>query len=385
MSDTITVSSPATATEVAVDVLAYQGAQSGVASDTNPGSQLRTLSEAFGEVAEVEGVTSQALAFQAMVYGAFSAFGIVPFPASQAQGTITFLTGTGISPPPASQNVTIPAGTIAQTTGGVQYVTTETVTLLISTTSITATAEALVAGASGNTSTGTVTQLVSSVPYPLFVTNPVPFVNGANAESPAATLARFTAKVASIGLASPVAIANAAIGIQAPNSTETVLYSTLYEPWVTQPPDAQTASWILYIDNGSGAASDALIAQVIVVLDGSQALNQSGFRDAGVPFQVLPVVPVDYSVVVTATLINSTNAATLDAAVQQAVQQYEAALQFGQSVQVTQLIAAVGAVLVGYITAFDVVLLDSLSNPQQVIAVSSIERGILTNLTTTLT
>jgi hypothetical protein len=363
--------------------MAFMAGQTGVQADANIGSQIRTLSEGFGQISEQEGVISQAIAFQAIVYGCMNVFGIYPLTALAAQGSVVFSTGTS-SPPPATQNVIIATGTIVQTPGGVQFQTTETVTLLSGTTSITATAAALVSGTASNVSAGSITTIVSGIPYPLYVSNTAPMAGGTNAESPSSTLGRFIAKVASIGLASPVAIANAAIGIQAPNSTETVYYATCYEPWAYQTPPNQVAGFTLYIDNGTGAASSALINQVTYVMNGNFALGESGYRDAGVPYAVLAVVPVNYSVVVTGVLIDSSQDAVMNQAVTSAVQQYQSTLQFGQDPQAPQITSLVGDVLANIASSFTVTMLNSSSVPEQIIAIGPTQRAILTSVTSTL-
>src|SRR6202453_4988327 len=108
MSDQVTLASPPTTAETAALMLSYATGQSGVITDANIGSQVRTLSEAFGQVAELEAVMSFALVLQGAIYGAMAAVNIFPLPATQAQGTLVFSTGS-ISPPPATQNVVIAA------------------------------------------------------------------------------------------------------------------------------------------------------------------------------------------------------------------------------------------------------------------------------------
>jgi uncharacterized phage protein gp47/JayE len=213
------------------------------------------------------------------------------------------------------------------------------------------------------------------------VSNAAPFTGGTNAETIGQTLARFTAYVQSLGLASPIAIANAAIGVQAPDSTETVLYSVLYEPWTVN--ISNGAQWTVYIDNGSGTASTALINAVIAKFNGVYP-TANGYRDAGVPFYVMAVTPTQFSVVVTGALVNPAQDATLDAAVNTAVQAYANSLQFGQEIQASQLNAVVGAALDGSASSFVVELLDVNNVQQQVIAVPVISRAQLTAVSTTL-
>jgi len=77
-----------------------------------------------------------------------------------------------------------------------------------------------------------------------------------------------------------------------------------YEPWIAAGSGAGsgTAGYTVYIDNGTGGASAALIAATQAWLSGSQIANQSGFRPAGVPYTVSGVTPVYATVVVSGTL-----------------------------------------------------------------------------------
>ena len=146
---------------------------------------------------------------------------------------------------------------------------------------------------------------------------------------------------------------------------------------------ANGAQWTVYIDNGSGTASTALINAVIAKFNGVYP-TANGYRDAGVPFYVVAVTPTQFSVIVTGTLVSPSQDATQDAAVNAAVQTYANSLQFGQEIQASQLNAVVGATLDGSASSFTVQLLDSSSNPQQVIAVAAISRAQLTSVQTTL-
>src|ERR1700760_491742 len=122
-SNTITVAAPPTTEEVAADFLTWIGAQNAVLTDVNVGSQVRTFGEAIGSVVDMESVQAQALALQAIVYGAYAAFNVQPLSATSSVTQLVFSTGTGTSPPAAPVAVAIAAGTITQTVGGIQFQT----------------------------------------------------------------------------------------------------------------------------------------------------------------------------------------------------------------------------------------------------------------------
>jgi hypothetical protein len=377
MSGSITVTSPPTTAESTAIMMAFMEAQSGVVTDYNVGSQIRTFGEAVGEINEEQGIINQALAYQAAIYSAYAAFGIVPLAANQATGTVTFST-----PSAATQNVPIPSGTIVATTSGVQYQTISAVTLASGSTSVSVGVIAVNAGTTGNCSGGAIINILSGIPYFLYVTNASAITNGTNAEAPAQTLARFTAAVGALGQASPVSIANACIGVT--NGTEIVQYATCYEPWITSMASPLPVGYNVYIDNGSGTASSQLVANVLTVLMGNLATGAPGYHPAGVPFTVAAGGAVTSSVVVTATLTNQSFAASLQALLSTAVSAYYATLGYAGTCQLTQITAAVGNVLSGYANSLSVTLLNSSSTSVTSITAAYNQRVILSSLTATI-
>ena len=282
-------------------------AQSSVPTDYNPGSNVRTLEEAQGSVIEMQATSDAALAFQALAYGAMSLFGVRPRQATPATGTVIFATSFPLaSSVVAPQAVFIPSGTLVQTPGGAQFATIGPVTLASGTTNVTAGIIAVLAGTAGNVPASGISGVpLTSVGYPLFASNGIATTGGTNAGSQSLALAQFTAKSQSLGLASPVAVANAPIGVTVTGTGETVNYAACFEPWIYAGSGAGsgTAGFTLYIDNGTGGASPALISAVQSWITGNSTLDQSGYRPLGVPYAVSAVTPVYATVIVSGTLI----------------------------------------------------------------------------------
>lgn len=379
---TIQISPLPVAEEIALVLIQWLFATTGTPTDYNIGSIIRTYSEAIGSVEEVEGISAQAQALQALVYSAYTAFGITPYSATGAIGNVTFSTLSS-APLPTGQSVLIPSGAIIQTPTSIQFVTTSNVILVSGTTSVVAPIQAVQLGSAGNVPANTINQIVSGLAYPLAVTNTLPTTGGADAETASETLARFTAYVQSLGLCSPTAIAGAVIGVS--YLQETVKYSTCYEPWVTEVnmgdlmPDA---GFQVIIDNGSGSASTNLITTVYNYLSTG---GIAGFRPAGVPYSVLAVTPVPASVVVVASSINPSIAPAIQTAVIQAIAAYFDSLGFGISCQYTQLVAAISNVTFGQLTSLSVFLLDQYGNPvTTTITASPVSRIILSGAAVTI-
>lgn len=304
---TPTVAAAPTTVQLAANFVAFMAAQTNVPTDYNPGSQVRTLDEALGSVVEIQAVSDQALAFQALVYGAMSLFGVGQAVAQPATGVVTFATSFPVSAAiSVTQAVLIPSGTIASTQGGIQFATVAQVILASGTASVAAGAIALVAGAAGNVAASAITGTPqTSIGYPLFVSNGVAMAGGADAGTQSSALAQFTSRAASLGLSSPVAVANSPIGVTVSGTGESVQYAAVVEPWLIAGSGAGsgTAGFTLFIDNGTGGASADLIAATVAWINGNITANRSGFRPAGVPYAVSAVTPVFASVAVSGTLI----------------------------------------------------------------------------------
>lgn len=348
-----TVPAYPTTVDVALGVLALLGAQSGVLSDYNIGSIIRTLSESLGSVIELQGIAEQTLVFQTMVYGALTALSITPLLSTPATGVETFT-----APGPVSQTILIPAGSLLQTPGGVQFQTTAGVVMASGTSSVQATIEAVSGGTGGNVGSGTITQLLASIPYPLTVTNLTATAGGANAESLAGTLSRFAGAVAAPGLSSPYAIANAAIGINF--GSEVVAQALVYEPWAAAGTGIGSgqAGYTLYIDDGTGGASTGLITAVASAMSSGNASFPLGFRDAGVPFTVAAVAPTLASIIVTGTLLPGYGSATgaVVGNISGSLATYGASLTIGQTLYQGNLGGVVGDAGQGQLQSFTVQL-----------------------------
>lgn len=378
-----TVAAPPSTATIALRILAAQGAQTGVVTDINKGSQIRTLAESIGQVTEMQGVASEALAFQVMVYGAWSAFGITPITASFASVTLVFSTAAYGSSnlPGVSYDVAIPAGTVVQTSGGIQFTTDDDVTLTAGSSSVSVTASAILSGVTSNVNALTLTTLSSSLGYPLYVTNPSAATGGAAAESPSQTMARFAAKRSSVGGGTPLGVASAAIGVT--YGSEIVKFATCYEPWMYD--STAGAGFTVFVDNGSGSASSGLTAAVSDTLTGSTATSSDGYRPAGVPYSVEPVNPVLFQVSVKGTLQDSGTASAVDDAVTAAVDAFQNTLAFGTSVSLASLTGNVVNALTGYTTGLTILLMDSGGNDVSSISVGPTERAILGSLSVDFT
>ena len=304
---TPTVATVPGSVESATQMLSLITALSGQTTDINIGSQVRTLAEAIGAVTEEQGIAGQALALQALAYGAMSLFNIEQSQSLPASGVAIFTTSLPLSGAPvAPQAVAIPSGTLIQTGGGIQFSTVANATLASGTNAVAVGILATTFGAIGNVPSGSITGVpLTPIGYPLYVTNATATGGGADAGTQSQAIALFTAKAASLGLASPVAIANSVIGVTASGTGESVNYSSVFEPFIAAGSGigSGTAGFTLYIDNGTGTATSGLVAAVSSFITGDVSAGRSGYRPAGVPFIVSGTSPVFCSATVSGMLL----------------------------------------------------------------------------------
>lgn len=352
-----TVAAVPTTQDFTSQILATTTSLSGTLTDYNKGSQIRTLAESVGSVIEQQGIWSNSLAFQVLMYGAMGVFGITPYPAFPGLGVATFSTAQGSGGFPINQNVSIPQGTVVQTSGGVQFTTSSGVVLVSGAVSVDAPISAVVGGLLGNVPSAAISQIVTGLLYPLFVTNSAPTSGGSNVEQLSQTVARFSAAISAIGLSSPVAIANAAIGVISSGTSEVVRYSTVYEPFLYAGSGvgSGTAGYSLLIDNGTGTATASLISAVTTVIDGNPASGQVGYRDAGVPYSVVAVSGTPVVVGVSGVVNGLTTTAVVSGLITAAVSGYFK-LSFGTAAQQAEIAQAVGNSVLGLMTTLSVSL-----------------------------
>jgi hypothetical protein len=386
---TPTVAAPPSTTAIAQQVLASMAALSGVLTDYNVGSQIRTQTESLGSVGEIQGISSVALALQVIAYSAMSLFGITPNAAVPATGTVTFTTALA-NPPPATQNVSIPLGTLVQTIGGIQFATTQTAVLLQGAPSINVPIQAVQGGILGNVPGGAIVQIITGLSYPLVVFNSAPTVGGLNAETPSQAMTRLAAKISSLVGGSPVSVANAAYGVMATGSNEAVLYSTCYEPWIAAASGssgATQAGFSVYIDDGAGTASSGLISAVYTKLNGNLLADIPAYRPAGVPYHIYAVTPVFANVSVSGNLVSYANKASVVSNITTAVSGYFT-LPFGIPASIGAITAVVSNAALGLLTAIDIGLFYASDLSQTLtpaVTGQAYQRVLLNTLTVNLT
>lgn len=311
------------------------------------GSVLLALAQATGAVA----LWLQALALQAVGLSRaatsngndldtwMAQFGFVripgtPISASYADGTGQETFGRNVS----TLGILVPIGVQVQQPGGAQIYTViadttnpnynatlQSYSLPPLTASINVTVSSVNSEAAANALSGTVTQLVSSVPGIDFVTNASAFTGATDPESDADFRVRFVAYLASLPRATQAALSYAISQVQDPiyfSLTENVDYTTGF---------VRPGYFYVIVDDGTGAPPGSLLTTVYNTL----FLNWRAFT---IQYQVFAVVPVTANFTATVTTAAGYNHGEVTASITTAITAFIDSLNLAATCPYTKLI-----------------------------------------------
>ncbi|HEY8743898.1 MAG TPA: baseplate J/gp47 family protein [Chloroflexota bacterium] len=251
------------------------------------GGVARTAMEAAAmEVAQLYQDTAHGVseAIETMIY---TTFGFGRLQPAAASNLVTFTSQVG---PCAA--VTIYAGTLVGVPNTSKlYGLVATTTLPAAASGVTSSVSGLVLctqkGTLGNTPAGTVTSLVTANAGVASVTNTQPFQNGRDLETPDDRRARFQGFIQTLQRGTLTALTagvhTAALTDAVGNVTEQVQQATTVEL-------IGGGGVTVYVHNGTGNTSAALVAQAVSVVQGytdSNGILQPGYKAAGMPTTVL--------------------------------------------------------------------------------------------------
>lgn len=277
-------------------------------TDFNVGSKTRTMLEAFAQ--ELEAFYHQMFRgiLEAIDTALFNSFDFPPLNAVSASGQITFTLVEADNPTVAlapTANITIPAAFRVQIpvkntatliansapTGTTYEVVSDTV-WRAGQNSVTAIVACTQAGILGNTTSGSITGILDTLP-PVTgglykVTNALPFVNGENTEDQQSRKARFARYLQSLSRGTKVAILDAALTAVVRDIDDTILErvakAVVVEPYV-EDGSLPVGHVDIYIFNGTGGTTTALVVACQKVIDGYIDDNNnrvSGYKSAGI-------------------------------------------------------------------------------------------------------
>ena len=271
-------------------------------TDFNIGAVGRTLVEA--PAAEIDQLYQQMLngLMQAIPVSVYKSFSFPPLAASAATGTIVVTIASSASA------VLISAGTqFSSAASQTIYASTADVIIPIGNTVANVTVSAMTVGSSTNIINGASFTMTPAPSGFVSATNPSPFVNAIDTETPSQQKIRFNSFIASLPRGTVAALyygmSLATVVDSNNNVIERVVYSSVVEPYltdITQP----IALVNCYIHNGIGSTSSALLAQAKNIIYGyytALGVAVPGYKAAGVNVKmfVAAEVPVNVSGVIT--------------------------------------------------------------------------------------
>ena len=267
-------------TMVANAAAAVQGAAAQLI-DLTVGSTLRAILEANAAlglwmqwlIAEVLATTRAATSNGSDLDSFVADFSLTRLPASPAAGVATFSRFT------PTLTALIPLGaTLRSSDGSKSFTVTQDSTnaawtaaqngyvLGAGISSVSVPIQAVVAGSAGNVQAGAITLLATAIPGVDTVTNAAPLAGGLDAESDPALRTRFSSYLASRSRGTPLAIGNAILSVRQG------LDYTLQEN-TTPTGSAQMGSFVVTVDDGSGAPASSLLAAVASAVEATRPVG----------------------------------------------------------------------------------------------------------------
>ena len=250
-------------------------------------------------------------------------FGDSRLQATQATGQVAFsrftatnaayiYPGQTVQTADSTQNYTV----IADTTQSAWNATLAAYVIPAGISSAVATVQAVNTGTQGNVAANTITTITSAIPYVDTVTNANPLIDGQNAESDAAAKTGFVAYIASLARATLAAIMNAVTSLQS-GATCNVIEWQLYNGTVAP------GYFYAVVDDGSGDPSSTFLNSAGTAID--------GVRACGIQFAVFAPAALTANVSLTIAVGTGFVLATVETAVQAAIETYINSIELGQT------------------------------------------------------
>ena len=327
--------------QIVSNVINAYAAEIGATPQLTPGDPLLALIQGLSsQVVFVENVIQQLVNVtraQTSVGGDLDTwmaqFNFIRLPASYAEGAVT-LSVYSVH----NNSVSVPVGTIIQTTGGaIQYqlvadttqaaysATTNAYVLPAGSLSITATAQALVAGSASNVQPSQLVQFASQPAGIDLVSNTLAITNGFDAETDSAFRARFILYLQGLSKATAPAVGSAIESVQA-GLTYTILNNT------NNALQYQQGMFLVVVNDGSGSPPSSLLNEVSSAVGAVAPLT--------VQYNVIGPTPVAGTIVLSVDLAAGFTLSQVRSAVQSAVSTYASAVTLGGVVTVSGIIQA---------------------------------------------
>lgn len=302
-------------------------------SDFNEGSVIRTFCEAVSIITERLYIKTRIGFDEGLLLTPFQAFDFVREGGQQASGEVIF------SRSGSTGTVPIAIGTVVGTSDGTRFET--TVVGSIDDGNSDSASIAILAqneGTEGNVPANTINTIVTPVVGVETVDNASGTTGGQNEETDNEYQLRFQQYILGLGrsnISGLIAGAKSVTGVRS---------ASVFEHF----PPVSSFNATIYIDDGAGNASQALVDAVTLIIDGDGTESNPGYRAAGVNVRVLAPTKVTIAVTVEITDDGSISPSTIDYNARVTIENYINNLFIGDDVirnKIRQVIMAVDGVL----------------------------------------
>lgn len=293
-------------------------------TDFNEGSVIHTILDTFCRIIGRLYTAIRTGFNTGLLLLVYSLFNFKKKSGNYAGGKVTFSRTT-----PIDARSVIPAG-VKVSGNGKTYITTESGVIesgMIDSSEVII--KAAEAGSDYNSAAGVVNSIDSSVPSDIvLVTNSLPITGGTDEESDADAEDRFTKMIAGLSGTNLYAIESAALSIDSVRSVSVKNH---------KPPLQNVYHVSVYVDDGTGNASNETLEAVRKAVEGDESDRKNGHLAPGITARYLvpTAVPVDFTISITT---NKTDYSEVESEVKRIVQTYVNSLQIGKSVILSTII-----------------------------------------------
>lgn len=286
--------------EILTRLVAHVRASNDSLTDFNVGSVTRSWLEATAIGLDELWMGATQAINEAIPQAVFSGFDFGKLPATYALGEVTFYL-TALQ----TNDVIIPAGTRVRLLGGsAEYLTLASATIPTGSYEVTTLARAAQSGPDANAEVGGLSVIVNGTAEMITAavdgTNRQPILNGRYEETDAEQRARFTAYIASLARGTLGALEYGAR--LAMLEEDGIIVEQVRHVAIVETPGRVE----LYLHNGAGSTTPALVARTQALIDGyrddTQDLIVPGYRPAGMAVVCQAITDVPLTVTATVTL-----------------------------------------------------------------------------------
>ncbi|KKL74401.1 hypothetical protein LCGC14_2065260 [marine sediment metagenome] len=291
-------------------------------TDFNEGSVIRTFCEAISIIVERIYIDTKIGFNEGFIDTPFQAFDFVRELGQKASGNVVFSrSGT-------SGDQEIASGTIVSTTDGTRFETTADGQISNGNTdSASIPILASTAGKDGNVPANTIIVIVTPIEGVETVDNAASTTGGQDQESDDEYTLRFQQYIIGLGKSNEGGLIAGAKSVTGIRSASTVEHF----------PPVSSYNVTMYIDDGAGNASAALIAEVLAIIIGTGTVADPGYKAAGVNLRVLAPTKVTIAVTVEVTDNGLLSQTTIEYNVNLAIENYINNLTIGDDVIVNKI------------------------------------------------